>query len=402
MAVAFRKMNNKQKNMIVFLICYIAYTSIYVARLNLSMATPQMIAKNIISSSQIGLLNGVFFVVYAIGRFTSGELGDRLSPAVMISAGLAACGICNVLFGFFPPFAVLIIFWAMNAFAQSMLWSSVLCSLVGTYGSEKARKMTPYMVTSVAFGNISGILLNTGLINLFGTAFAFVVPGVFTIIMSVIGFAVLRNIPAPQLETNENHLSLIKLLKESTVRNSFFAALAQGVIKDNITAWMTVYFADTFGINLSKISGFVLFIPIVGLIGRLAYPVIYNVCNENEHKVSLIGFLISIFACGMLLIQKSSPVISIVALSLIYTAVSLINTSLLSVFPMGFVKTGNVASVSGLMDFATYFGAGIGSVIFGYTLVGLGYAFMFASWAIISVSALIPITVLIKNRCKKI
>lgn len=192
------------------------------------------------------------------------------------------------------------------------------------------------------------------------------------------------------------------LLKLYNMGLTYFAALAQGVIKDNITAWMTVYFADTFGINLSKISGFVLFIPIVGLIGRLAYPVIYNVCNENEHKDSLIGFLISIFACGMLLIQKSSPVISIVALSLIYTAVSLINTSLLSVFPMGFVKTGNVASVSGLMDFATYFGAGIGSVIFGYTLVGLGYAFMFASWAIISVSALIPITVLIKNRCKKI
>lgn len=289
-------MDNKGKTGTgIFLICYIAYTSIYIARLNLSMATPQMIEKNIISASQIGLLNGVFFVVYAIGRLISGEIGDRLSPAVMISVGLATCGISNVLFGFFPPFAALIIFWAMNAFSQSVLWSSVLCSLVGAYGSEKARKMTPYMVTSVAFGNVAGILLNTGLINSFGAAFAFVVPGGITIIMSVIGFAVLRNIPAPQPETNENHLSLIKLLKESTVRNSFFAALAQGVIKDNITAWMTVYFADTFGINLSRISGFVLFIPIVGLIGRLAYPVIYNACSENEHKVSLIGFLIRLY-----------------------------------------------------------------------------------------------------------
>lgn len=395
-------MSQKRKNKIVFLVCYIAYTSIYIARLNLSMATPQMIEKNVISASRIGLLNGVFFVVYAIGRLISGGIGDRLSPAVMISAGLAACGISNVLFGFFPPFAALIIFWAMNAFSQSMLWSSVLCSLVGAYGSEKARKMTPYMVTSVAFGNVAGILLNTGLINSFGTAFAFVVPGGITIIMSVIGFAVLRNIPAPQPETNENHLSLIKLLKESTVRTSFFAALAQGVIKDNITAWMTVYFAETFGINLSKISGFVLFIPIVGLIGRLAYPVIYNACNENEHKVSLIGFLISIFACSVLLIQKSSPVISIVALSLIYTAVSLINTSLLSVFPMGFVKTGNVASVSGLMDFATYFGAGISSVIFGYAITSLGYSFMFAFWAVISFLALIPTVLLIKRKCSRL
>lgn len=385
----------------IFLMCYIAYTAIYVARLNLSMAAPQMMEESVISAAQIGVLNGVFFVVYAIGRLISGKVGDRLSPAVMITTGLAACGVSNVLFGLFPPFPALVMFWALNAFSQSMLWSSVLCSLVGAYGKDKARKMTPYMVTSVAFGNVVGILVNTGIINSFGTAFAFVIPGGITLILSVIGFAVLRTIPAPQPETEENHLSLIKLLRVRTIRDAFFTALSQGVIKDNITAWMTVYYADTFGIDLSTISGFVLFIPVVGLLGRLIYPLLYTACAENEHTVSLIGFLVSIFAGVMLLLCQSSPVASIVALSLIYTAVSLINTSLLSVFPMGFVKSGNVASVSGLMDFATYFGAGVSSVIFGYAVTGFGYDFMFIFWVGISVLALVPVTLLIKAEREK-
>lgn len=227
--------------------CYIAYTAIYVARLNLSMAAPQMMEQSVISASQVGVLNGVFFVVYAIGRLISGKIGDRISPAVMITTGLAACGVSNVLFSLFPPFPALVAFWSLNAFSQSMLWSSVLCSLVGAYGKDKARKMTPYMVTAVAFGNVVGILVNTGIINSLGTAFAFVIPGGITLILSVIGFAVLRTIPAPQPETEENHLPLIKLLRVRTIRDAFFTALSQGVIKDNITAWMTVYYADTSG-----------------------------------------------------------------------------------------------------------------------------------------------------------
>lgn len=155
------------------------------------------------------------------------------------------------------------------------------------------------------------------------------------------------------------------------------------------------------GIDLSAISGFVLFIPVVGLLGRLIYPLLYTACAENEHKVSRIGFLVSISAGVMLLLCQSSPVASIVALSLIYTAVSLINTSLLSVFPMGFVKTGNVASVSGLMDFATYFGADISSIIFGYAVTGFGYDFMFIFWVGISVLALVPVTLLIRAERKK-
>jgi sugar phosphate permease len=72
----------------IFLICYIAYTCIYIARLNLSMAAPGLKDLAVLSTEQIGVLGSVFSVVYACGRLFSGFLSDRQAPWKMISTGL--------------------------------------------------------------------------------------------------------------------------------------------------------------------------------------------------------------------------------------------------------------------------------------------------------------------------
>ena len=72
-------------------------------------------------------------------------------------------------------------------------------------------------------------------------------------------------------------------------------------------------------------------------------------------------------------------------MSLIYAAVSIINTSILSIFPLRYAKTGNVASISGVMDLATYAGSGISSLVYGFVIDSFGYVPMFASWIAISV-----------------
>lgn len=70
----------------------------------------------------------------------------------------------------------------------------------------------------------------------------------------------------------------------------------------------------------------------------------------------------------------------------------MINTSILSIYPLHFLKTGNVASVSGVMDFATYLGAGVSGVIYGAVIESFGYTPMFVSWAVVSVVSIIMIT----------
>ena len=377
--------NNKKR--LIFLIVYLAYCSIYVARVNLSVASSVLIDTNVADAAQIGLLGSAFSIIYSLGRLFNGSLSDRQPPWRMITIGLVVVSISNFCISILPPFPAIFLFWSTNAYAQSMLWSSVLCIVSGLYDARTAKKKTSLMVTSVAAGNVLAIILNTAFISAFGIRYAFIVPGALTLILGCAVLLTTKSISAPGGE--KKHLSLFGLLKDRETRLMLVPAMAHGVMKENISLWMVLFIIDRFQVDLEASAYFVLFIPVVGLIGRLLYPLCYRLCREREHQVSTFGFIACTIFSLLLCFAATSPVLAVLYLSLIYTAVSLINTSLLSIYPIRFLKSGNVASVSGLMDFATYLGGGIGSALYGVLILHFGYLPMFASWAAVSLISLL-------------
>lgn len=370
---------------LIFLITYLAYTAIYIARVNLSMAGPGLIEAGVLDTVQMGTLGSIFSTVYSVGRLLNGGISDRQPPWRMLTTGLALAGISNLLFSFFPPFFGLFLLWTSNAYAQSMLWSSVLCVVASLYDKETAKKKTSFMVTSVAMGNILGIILNTFLITRFGVKFAFIVPGILTVVLGVLVFFATGKIQPVAETAAKKHISMWQLLKSRELAFMSVPALMHGVMKENISLWMTVFIVDRYQVDLSTSSYYILLIPLIGFVGRTVYPVIYSLSRNRENRVSLLGFLVCLVAAVLLCFGKIPMLAAILALSIIYTAASVINTSILSIYPLHYLKTGNVASVSGIMDFATYLGAGISGVIYGVAIKNFGYIPMFVSWAVISV-----------------
>lgn len=368
---------------IIFAVVYLAYTSIYIGRVNLSVAGPELIDGNILNTVQMGLLGSVFSTLYAVGRIINGSISDRTPPWVMLTVGLVLSGISNLCISFFPPYIGFFALWTCNAFAQSMLWSSVLCVVASMYEKKQAKKKTSVMVTSVAMGNILAILINGWLIAKFGPEYAFAVPGILTVLLGVIVLLTTRHIKASTSQAKE-HISMWNLLHNKDVITMSIPAIFHGVMKENISLWMAVFVVDRFGMNLKTSSYYILLIPFVGFVGRTLYPIIFRLCKEKENTVSLIGFILCVISSVLLCIGRINIITAILAMSVIYAAVSMINTSILSIFPMKFVRTGNVASISGIMDFSTYLGGGIASFIYGIVIKEYGYIPMFVSWIIIS------------------
>lgn len=393
-------LNSTKNNLsrLIFWIVYLAYTAIYIARVNLSMAGPELIASSLLDTVQLGMLGSVFSTVYAAGRLINGGLSDKNPPWVMLTSGLALAGISNILVSFFPPFIGIFILWTANAYAQSMLWSSVLCVVSSLYEKSVAKQKTSIMVTSVAMGNILGIVVNTFLITRLGVRFAFVIPGILTVVLGVLVFFATRHIQPVTATTGKKHLSMWKLLKNRETQLMFIPAMSHGVMKENISLWMAVYIVDKYCVDLSTSSYYVLLIPVIGFIGRTAYPVLYKLCKNREHSVSLIGFALCAAASVLISFEGVGMIWSILALSVVYAAASVINTSILSIYPMHYLKTGNVASVSGIMDFATYLGGGIASMIYGVVIAHFGYLPMFLSWIVLSAVSVAAILIINHRR----
>ncbi len=376
----------KNRTRLIFLIVYLAYTSIYIARVNLSMAGPDLNVEGIVSTAGLGLLGGLFSTVFAAGRLLNGTLSDRVPPYKMLTVGLAVAGISNLLISFFPPFIAIALLWMTNAYAQSMLWSSVLCVVSSMYDGRTAKKKTSLMVTSVAMGNIIGILVNTFLITKLGLRYAFVVPGILTIVLGALTFIFTRHIQptVDEKHPQKNHLSIFALIKDREVLTMSIPAFLHGVMKDNVPLFMTVFVVDRYIIDLSKSSYYVLLVPVIGFVGRIIYPLVYRLCKERENTVSVYGFIVCAAASLLLCISSIPLILAVLCLGIIYTAASVINTSMLSIYPLRYSKTGNVASVSGVMDFATYLGAGVTGMIYGVCIEAFGYAPMFISWIFFS------------------
>lgn len=381
-------MSQKKKNF-VYAICYMAYASIYVARLNLSMASPELKEAGALTTAQIGYLGTAFSVFYATGRLLNGMRADTEQPKKMITTGLLVCAAANIVIGFLPPFAGILLLWSANAFAQSMLWSSVLRMVAHLYkdDGELLTKRLSFMVSSVAAGNIAGILVSMVLIARFGVRFAFIIPGLLTLLAGAAVFATFPQVPessdAKETKAENPVKKMFAILTDRDVKTVFLPSVFHGMMKDNVTLWMAVYFVDTFAIDLSASAGYVLLIPVVGLIARLLYPAALTAGKRNEHRVAVAAFagcLLSSVILGFL----KNPLIAVTALSLVYAFTSLINSSFLSIFPARFAEKGCMASVSGLMDFCNYLGAAIGSFVFGHTIDRFGYGFMFGTWAVIS------------------
>ena len=374
----------KRKPFLIFVICYLAYTALYIARVNLSMAAPELRQMQVLSEAQYGILGSAFSILYALGRLIVGNISDRKPPVILICTGLVLSGICNIGIGFMPPFWGILLLWSVNALAQSMLWSAVLCVVSSIYDIQTAKKRTSIMVTSVATGNILGILVPVTLIENFGCHWAFIAPGLITLVAATAVFFAIRTIPAPSQNVSQSHKSMKQLLQNPSLRLALIPTFFHGVIKDNVTFWMTIFLIDRYGVNLSESAYSVLLIPVVGLAGRLLYSPIYRLCKNREHLVSRIAFIGCLLTAGLLCIHTIPMPVALVALSVVYAMASVVNTSFLSIYPIGFAASGNIASVSGIMDFCTYLGAGVASVVYGYVVTQWGYLPLFVSWAVLS------------------
>jgi len=264
---------------------------------------------------------------------------------------------------------------------QSMLWGSILRILSAIYPETVAKKRASYMATTVASGNLVGILLNSALINRFGLAWAFVVPGGITLLISLLVVCNTHHIqPVAEQKIQQN---FGKLLKTASVQKMLFPALVHGVLKDNISLWMTVYIMDSFGVDLERSSYYILLIPTLGFLARLLAPELYRLAGERDRPMLSWGFAVCIGGALLLVFGASSTWIAVAYLSLVYMAVSVMNACFLSFFPLQFAREGAVASVSGIMDFATYLGTGISSMVFGVLIEGYGYGAMFVVWAVL-------------------
>lgn len=384
-------LQKNRKGNSVFLCCLIAYTVIYVGRVNLSVASPLMIKEGTADVARIGILGSIFSIAYAAGRLLSGRICDRTAPKLVITAGICTAGLANLLMGTAPVYLLMALLWGVNALGQSVLWGSVLNSMGAVYEGSELKKRTALMTTSIPVGNIAGYLLSSYLCAGPGWRTAFYVPGILCILSGIAARVILKDVElkAPAASETAGFGSIQKEIPKQDVYGKLIPAFLHGLIKDNSSFWLPTILAMQYLVK-SEVTGLlVVIVPCIGFVGRLAYPAALKAADDDEEKVSLWCFIVTGICSALLITGIGSPVLVSVLIGVIYAATSMINTTFLSVYPIRFADRGCTATISGIMDFLTYLGASAGSAVFGIMASRLGYGSLYVSWTVIAALAVI-------------
>lgn len=406
-----RKITDDRTALTLFLLCWGAYFTSYIGRLNYSSAMTAMIQEHVLTKSQAGFISMVYFFAYGIGQLCNGILGDRMHPGKMISAGLFLAALMNLLMGFTGQFFLMAAIWGCNGYAQAMIWPPIIRIFAEMLEKERKMKYCVDIVSSQVVGTLASYLIAAGVMWLFGWKAVFAAAALCLAVMTAVwtaGFKKVENktgletaahtdsgqdgqadLPENlQQEINEP-CRFSQLLFGCGLLTVLFPVVIHGMLKDGVTTWVPTYITETFLTSPSFSILVTTVLPILNLTGAYAARAVYRRCREHEILSAAVFFAAATAAlCGLWAGKGISILLTVLLFAVTTASMMAVNTLFVNMLPLRFERLGRVSTVSGFLNSAAYLGTAVSTFTIGIMVERLGWDITIASWVFFTAAAL--------------
>ena len=383
-----------------FFFCWTAYFCSYLGRLNFSSATLDMVNAGLVTTAAAGLINTAYFTAYGIGSFVNGLAGDRLSPKTMIAAGLGLSGAANALMPIVAHTDFLSLVWAVNGWAQAMVWAPMLRMFALLLTDRDKISFSVDIVSSQVGGTLASLLLAAAASWLIGWEGVFAVPAVILLAAAagwLFFFERFTGFQTPDFwkATSMSGTSSIKkvfsqvlLLSGCGIALLAWPAFVHGTLKDGLSAWTPTILGESFGLTASFALLVTAVLPIINFFGAYLAKAVLGLVKENVFVAT--ALLLAAAALDLVTLSLWGMNSLLAAAFLIAFAAALtmgVNTLLVSIYPLRFEGRGTVSSVSGLLNALGYLGAAASTAASGASALIWGWKPTFLIWAGITATA---------------
>lgn len=198
----------------IFVTVWITYFSYYLCRYNMPVAKTLLCQEFAWNAADFGKIFSALTLLYAVGQFVNGQLGDRFGARRISTLGALASALLNGLVFLSILSAaddgvvrknllgVLVVFWGANGFFQAMGWSPMVRVMTHWFPVEGRGRIMGLLGTSYQLGAAFGQLLAIFLTGYFVQKMSgdwrmvFLVPAALLAIAGIFFHASLRDSPA--------------------------------------------------------------------------------------------------------------------------------------------------------------------------------------------------------------
>lgn len=361
-----------------FALCWTAYFSTYIGRLNFTAGLAQIARSTGFSQTELGIVSSAFFMSYGVFQLVWGILGDRLNPVRIVFFGVFGSGLCNLAMALSPSPNWMALFWAINGVLQSAVWSPLLGLTVSRLPSHEAMTFSVRYSTTVPAGTFAAYALTALCAALGHWQLAFFLAGGILIAIGLIwlrGMSILAPNPVSavrkSLSTDRQKPDFRVVLLLIPI---VLSAAANGLIRDGLQTWTPSYLLQVHHMDGVSSIMMTLTLPLVNLGGVYLGKRLNDRVFHREPCTACICLACSGAALTLPAMGLGLPVWADLGIFALCAALMLaVNTMLVTLIPMELRRTGMVSALSGLLNSATY----VGSTLSGY---GVGRLLEHSGW----------------------
>ena len=314
-------------------------------------------------------------VTYGLGQIVNGRLGDIFNPTSLIFSGLLITTVANLLFPFASSSVPLMaILWAINGFAQAMMWPPIVKILV----SKCDEAEYTYAMIRVSWGSSLGPILvyltAPMIISIFGWEGVMIASAILGATVAIVWFIFKSRITNDYSIPTTNNTSTSKKIKipSFTIVPLVFISIGiifQGMLRDGITSWTPTYLSEVFNYDAGDSIFYTLALAVFSIVCYTVVGEVYKRYMKNEVLGASILFTLAIASCALLFaaFNVAGGIFTVAMLSVITGLMHGVNLMLISYVPKRFKVYGNISTISGLLNSCSY----MGSAIFTYAVAVL-------------------------------
>lgn len=382
-----------------FVICFLVYATSYIARGSFSFVRSTMLSDGAISIGVAGAISAAYFIFYAVGQLVNGFLGDRISPFLMVVVGLSIVVISNIMMTIVQPEWFYVIWWGINGYGHSMLWSPVFFILSNVVNTRlRIFSLTAISICSPLGKIMSALVSSASLTDGKWQRVFFVVSMITVAILLVwvtryvtlkgrgqIGVAEdLVKSGEPESAKATAKRRILPLLIASGVAIMLPAMLVHGLFYNGVVELIPTILSDQYGMSASMAAIVDIIIPIMSIVGIFfANFVYFKMFKKNDMKSAaflmtgtllpiIIMLLLAIFKReGYMIGQYADAVIFVVIYALVYLLQFAFNHIIIVLLSARFARYSRAATLSGLANAINYGGSAISTFGMTYALLSL-------------------------------
>lgn len=404
-----KKVSNDNITIYLFWLCWLAYFTSYIGRLNYSSAMVYMVGDGVLSASKAGFVSMVYFFAYGIGQLCNGILGDRFHPGKMIFTGLLIASGANLMMGFADSHFLMAVVWGINGYAQAMIWPPIIRIFAEVLEEKKKLKYCVNIVTSQVAGTLGSYLIAALSIRLFGWKSVFVTASFCLGTMAFLWLLGFKKVERYSMkygyvservqEKQKESFHILTFLISTGLIAVVFPDMIHGMLKDGVTSWVPTYISEVFLVSPTVSILITMVLPVITMAGAFMAKYVYDKCGQREFKSAACFFFIAVIGlCGLKVLGSYSMILTILLFACITTSMMAVNTIFINMIPLRFEKFGKVSTVSGFLNAMAYLGTAASTFLIGVLVERFGWQTTINVWIILTFAAFAQCIVFIKKR----